>query len=128
MPPPQAPGNHELTLGDVRADGFWSVSVYNADGFFELNPRNIYSVNNIRGTPTDEGLGHRPLVDYAEDAPNAIPTSEGWNTWSGCTGHGQRSKTAPGSCPTNATLNSGRGGPLHSVPASVSAGISVRGR
>ena len=32
-------GDYELTVGDVPVDGFWSISVYNAEGFFEPNDR-----------------------------------------------------------------------------------------
>ena len=42
-------------------DGFWSISVYNADGFFEPNDRDAYSVNNITATPERRRLDHRPL-------------------------------------------------------------------
>jgi hypothetical protein len=35
---------HRLTLKDVPVDGFWSVSVYNKEGFFEPIPQNAYSV------------------------------------------------------------------------------------
>ena len=31
----------------VPVDAFWSISVYNAKGFFEKNSDNAYSVNNI---------------------------------------------------------------------------------
>jgi hypothetical protein len=28
---------HQLTVGDVPVDGFWSVTVYNAEGYLEPN-------------------------------------------------------------------------------------------
>ncbi|MBV9580060.1 MAG: DUF1214 domain-containing protein, partial [Chloroflexi bacterium] len=71
---PEAPGNHELTLTDVPVDGFWSVSVYNAQGFFERNARNSYSVNNVTGTPNADGSVTVRFGDYPDDTPNAIPT------------------------------------------------------
>jgi len=76
---PEEAGNHELTLADVPVDGFWSVSVYNAKGFFEPNTRNLYSVNNATATPNADGSVTVRFGDYPEDAPNAIPTAEGWN-------------------------------------------------
>ncbi|PRC45281.1 carboxylesterase, partial [Mycobacterium sp. ITM-2017-0098] len=44
---------HRLTVGDVPADGFWSITVYNAEGYFTPNPADAYSVNSVtakRGT------------------------------------------------------------------------------
>ena len=37
-------------MRDVPVDGFWSISVYNADGYFESNDRDAYSVNNLTAT------------------------------------------------------------------------------
>ena len=42
-------GRYKLTVRDVPVDGFWSISVYNADGFFEPNGRDAYSVNDLSG-------------------------------------------------------------------------------
>ena len=38
---------HTLTVKDVPVDGFWSISLYNAQGYFEKNAANAYSLNNI---------------------------------------------------------------------------------
>jgi hypothetical protein len=38
-------GEYRLTVGEVPVDGSWSVSVYNADGFFEANEPAAYSIN-----------------------------------------------------------------------------------
>ncbi|MDM0015806.1 DUF1214 domain-containing protein [Variovorax sp. J22P168] len=32
---------------DVPVDGFWSLSVYNAAGYYEKNAANAYSLNNL---------------------------------------------------------------------------------
>lgn len=72
-------GNHELTVGEVPVDGFWSISVYNADGFFEPNDRGAYTVNNITGVRNDDGSVTVRFGDYPADVPNAIPVTEGWN-------------------------------------------------
>ena len=76
---PEEPGNHELTLADVPVDGFWSVSVYNAKGFFEPNPSNSYSINNVTGTPNPDGAVTVRFGDYPQDRANVIPTPAGWN-------------------------------------------------
>lgn len=75
------PGSHDLTLGNVPVDAFWSVSVYNADGFFEPNARNLYSVNSVTGVRNGDGS---TTVRFRADAdgdvpPNCIVTPTGWN-------------------------------------------------
>jgi hypothetical protein len=72
-------GQYELTVRDVPVDGFWSISVYNAQGFFEPNARNAYTVNNITAAKNADGSTTVRFGDYPEDVPNAIPVSEGWN-------------------------------------------------
>lgn len=77
--PDTATGNQELTLRDVPVDGFWSISVYNAAGYFEPNERNRYSVNSVTGTPNADGSTTVRFGDFADGTPNAIPTTQGWN-------------------------------------------------
>lgn len=72
-------GRYELTVGQVPVDGFWSVSVYNADGFFERNDAGAYTVNSITGTRDADGSITIRFGDYPAGTPNAIPLTEGWN-------------------------------------------------
>jgi len=72
-------GRYELTVGDVPVDGFWSISVYNAAGFFEPNDRNSYTVNSITGVRNADGSTTVRFGDYPPGTPNAIPVTEGWN-------------------------------------------------
>jgi hypothetical protein len=72
-------GRYELTVGEVPVDGFWSISVYNADGFFEANARDAYTINNITGTRNDDGTTTVRFGDYPDDVPNVVPITEGWN-------------------------------------------------
>ena len=39
----------------MPVDGFWSISVYNAKGYFEPNPQNAYTLNNITAKPGADG-------------------------------------------------------------------------
>ena len=71
-------GAYRLTVRDVPVDAFWSVSVYNRDGYFEANEHYAYSVNNITGTRNPDGsitihFGGDP------DSVNHLPITEGWN-------------------------------------------------
>ncbi|WP_019180962.1 DUF1214 domain-containing protein [Microbacterium yannicii] len=72
-------GQYELTVGDVPVDGFWSISVYNGQGFFEPNDRDAYTVNNITGVKNPDGSTTVRFGDYPAGTPNAIPLTDGWN-------------------------------------------------
>lgn len=72
-------GQYELTVGAVPVDGFWSVSVYNAAGYFEPNERDAYTINDITGVRNDDGSITIRFGDYPEGVPNVLPTVEGWN-------------------------------------------------
>ena len=47
--------SHTLTVRDVPVDGFWSISVYNAKGYFEKNRLDRYSINSLTATPDKTG-------------------------------------------------------------------------
>ena len=72
-------GRYELTVGEVPVDGFWSISVYNAAGYFEPNERDAYTINNITGVSNEDGTITVRFGDYPEDVPNALPITDGWN-------------------------------------------------
>lgn len=69
---------YRLTLKDVPVDGFWSVSIYNKDGFFEKNPRNLYTLNNVTAKPNADGS---VTIHFGGDekSPNFLPIMPGWN-------------------------------------------------
>ena len=77
--PRQPIGKYEIRVGDVPVDGFWSVSVYNADGFFEPNEAGMYSVNSVTGVRDDNGILTVRFGSHGDDSPNVIPITEGWN-------------------------------------------------
>lgn len=69
---------YRIMVKDVPVDAFWSVSVYNKDGYFEKNKYNAYSVNSVSGTPNADGSF---TINFGGDASsvNFLPISEGWN-------------------------------------------------
>lgn len=77
--PESGAGDHELTLADVPVDAFWSVSVYNAQGFFEKNPWDLYTVNSVTAVPNDDGSVTVRFVTGEPAEPNSIPVPPGWN-------------------------------------------------
>ena len=72
-------GEYKLTVRDVPVDGFWSISLYNAAGFFEANDRGAYSVNNITATPNADGSITVQFGGCDDGEPNCLPIMDGWN-------------------------------------------------
>jgi hypothetical protein len=68
---------YRLHIGDVPVDGFWSVTVYNRDGYFTANPQNAYSLNNI--TAAKNADGSVDIQFGGRDAANGLPITPGWN-------------------------------------------------
>lgn len=79
--PPQNDGKtvYRLTVKDVPVDAFWSVSVYNAEGYFEKNGLDAYTVNSITGTTAVDGSTTIQFGGCEGKVPNCIPTVPGWN-------------------------------------------------
>lgn len=63
---------------DVPVEAFWSVTVYNKDGFFTPNAENAYSFNSKTATPNDDGT---VTIHFGGDPGevNYLPITEGWN-------------------------------------------------
>ena len=72
-------GEYELTVRDVPVDAFWSISLYNAAGFFEPNDRNANSLNSITATPNDDGSVTVRFGGCGDGRPNCLPVTDGWN-------------------------------------------------
>lgn len=69
---------YELTVKDVPVDGFWSVSVYNKEGFFQKNAENAYTINNVTAKRNSDGS---VTIHFGGDpkASNYLPIVPGWN-------------------------------------------------
>ena len=70
---------HRLTVKDVPVDGFWSISVYNKDGFFEKNSRNVYSLNNVSAKAGADGAVTVQFGGCDDKSVNCIPITPGWS-------------------------------------------------
>jgi hypothetical protein len=79
--PPRNDGKtvHKLILEEIPVDGFWSFSLYNAKGFFQKNPLNAYSLNNLTAKPSADGSVTIQFGGCKKDTPNCLPVVAGWN-------------------------------------------------
>ncbi|MDR2999601.1 MAG: DUF1214 domain-containing protein [Microbacterium sp.] len=69
-----------VTVRDVPVDGFWSIAVYNSDGYFEANDLDAYGPNSFTATKNADGS---VTVHFGGDpaASNYVPITPGWNYW-----------------------------------------------
>lgn len=65
--------------GDVPVDGFWSISLYNADGYFQKNDYDAYSLNNITAKKGDDGSVDIQFGGCDGKIANCLPIMKGWN-------------------------------------------------
>jgi hypothetical protein len=70
---------HRLTVKDVPVDGFWSVTVYDKDGYFKKNPQNAYSFNNVTAKPAADGSVTIQFGGCDEAGANCLPITPGWS-------------------------------------------------
>lgn len=79
--PPRNDGEtvHRMTVRDVPVDGFWSISVYNSDGYFEENSLGRYSLNDVTAERSPDGSVMVQFGGCGAATPNCLPVSPGWN-------------------------------------------------
>jgi hypothetical protein len=70
---------YKLNVKDVPVDGFWSVTVYDAEGYLQANPYNAYSLNNITAKKNDDGSFAIQFGGCDGKIPNCLPITKGWN-------------------------------------------------
>ena len=70
---------HKLNVKDVPVDGFWSITVYNAQGYLQANAYNAYSLNNITAKKDAEGAVAVQFGGCDGKIPNCLPIVNGWN-------------------------------------------------
>jgi hypothetical protein len=70
---------YKLVVKDVPVDAFWSISVYNAKGYFEPNKENAYSLNNVTAKKSADGSIMVQFGGKPDGASNLLPITPGWN-------------------------------------------------
>ena len=81
---------YRLSVKDVPVDGFWSISVYNAKGYFEPNKQNAYTLNNLTAKKNGDGSVTVQFGGCDGNVPNCLSITPGWKYWCGCIVRGQR--------------------------------------
>jgi hypothetical protein len=70
---------YKLKVNDVPVNGFWSVSLYNGAGYYEKNPDNAYSINNITAQKETDGSIDIQFGGCDGKIPNCLPIMKDWN-------------------------------------------------
>jgi len=69
---------YSFTVKDVPVDGFWSATVYNKDGYFDVNDRGVYSLNSKTAKPSADGSVTIQFGD-CKGVENCLEIMDGWN-------------------------------------------------
>jgi len=70
---------YRLVVKDVPVNGFWSVSLYNAEGYYQKNPYDAYALNNLTAKKSADGSIAIQFGGCDGKIPNCLPTMPGWN-------------------------------------------------
>jgi hypothetical protein len=70
---------YRLNVKNVPVDAFWSVSVYNAQGYYEKNAHNAYSLNSVTAQTGSDGSYAIQFGGCDGTIPNCLPVMKGWN-------------------------------------------------
>jgi hypothetical protein len=70
---------YRLNVKDVPVEAFWSVSVYNAEGYFQKNALNAYSLNDITAQKATDGSVQIQFGGCDGKVTNCLPIVKGWN-------------------------------------------------
>jgi hypothetical protein len=76
---PRPAAHDRIVFRHVPVDAFWSITVYNRDGYFEANPSGRYSFNGVTATADDDGAVTIDLDTADHGYTNHLPVMDGWN-------------------------------------------------
>jgi len=77
---PELPvGEYQVTVREVPVDAFWSISLYNPEGFFDQHGNGATSINSVTARPNDDGSITVSFGNGNDDRPNRLSIMEGWN-------------------------------------------------
>jgi hypothetical protein len=65
--------------GKVPVNAFWSVTIYDAEGYLKKNQYDAYSLNSITAKKSADGSVAVQFGGCDGKIPNCLPTMKGWN-------------------------------------------------
>jgi hypothetical protein len=71
--------DYELNVKNVPVDGFWSISVYNAQGHFQKNESGAYTLNSVTAKRGNDGSITVHFGGCYSQVVNCLPIMAGWN-------------------------------------------------
>jgi hypothetical protein len=79
--PAQNDGNviYRLTVKDIPVDAFWSVTVYNSEGYLYPNSYNAYALNSLTAKKGPDGAIDIQFGGCDGKISNCLPITKGWN-------------------------------------------------
>lgn len=76
---PRQVGRYTFTLKVVPVDAFWSVTIYNKDGYLESNAYNSYNLNSATAQAGPDGSVTLNLSPDGEGLTHHLYVMDGWN-------------------------------------------------
>jgi len=70
---------YAVTVKDVPVDAFWSITVYNSEGYLEANDLGVNSYNNFSVKKNKDGTSTIHFGGCEDGRVNCIPITKGWN-------------------------------------------------
>jgi hypothetical protein len=71
---------HRLTVpAEIPVDGFWSITVYDADGHLIPNDREMYALNEYTAAKNADGSVTVQFGGCGDATTNCLPITKGWN-------------------------------------------------
>ena len=70
---------YKLTVRDIPVNGFWSLTVYNSEGYLQPNQYDAYSVNSLTAKKSADGSVTIQFGGCDGETPNCLPITQEWN-------------------------------------------------